>query len=483
MAEVDTSSYGKPVESPFETLGKLTNIQNQANQNKLFQQQFNTNLGVSQIYKDAIDPATGQLDASKIPGLIAGPAGQNILLGLPQAIQQSQEAQRRGIDINSAQMSNTQQHIQMTTGYLSQLLGKPQITDGDLIGVLSEAHTKGALSTDEMVKLFQMAPRDPQGNIDQGQIRGMLQHMQMQLMSPQERLNATSPVPQMVNNGQQQIPMRFPQIGQPSVAGPGIQNQLPPSTPTFNQATNQPGYLGATGGGASAGGNAGPAGGFVASGPALGAGAAADVDATAGANQGVALQSRSDQVPTNKALLGNLSTALDQFTSGPGQDWKSVAKKFANANSPFGAVFDPKSIASQEEFTKQATQLAQSQFQQLGGTGANAQLESAMHTSPNTELSKMGNKGIIALLKGNEDAIAIKNQAWQQYKQKNGPQTYGQFSTQFNKTYDPRVFQGQYLPPADRQKMVTEMNASEKKSFANSLRTAIANGWIKPNGQ
>ena len=475
MAETDTSSYGKPITSPFETLGALTNIQNASNQNKLFQQQYQTNLGVGQAYKTAIRP-DGTIDQAALNQLIQ--SNPNVAVGLPQIYQGAQEAQKRQQDIQSQQIDVARKNVDTLGSYISPLaaLG-PKATVGDVMGAAAKAITAGHVDPKVISQVLSDLPADDSA------VPGWLQQQQIRFMSIKDQFNAMHPSPTMVNNGQQQIPVRLPQIGNPSVAGPGIQNQLPPTTPTFNQATKQPGYLGSTGAGAAAGGGSGPPGGFIASGPALGAGAAADVDATAGANQGVALQSRSDQVPTNKALLGNLGTALDQFTSGPGQDWKALAKKFANANSPFGAIFDPKSIASQEEFTKQATQLAQSQFQQLGGTGANAQLESAMHTSPNTELSKMGNHSIIALLKGNEDAIAIKNQAWQQYKQQNGPQSYGQFSTKFNQSYDPRVFQGQYLSPDDRQKMVTEMNASEKKSFANSLRIAIANGWIKPNGQ
>ena len=479
---VDTSIYDNlKTPNPLETLSNLTNLQSTTNQNKLFQQEYNSKLGMSQIYKEAIDPETGQINPQKLNQLIAGPNSGNITLGLPQAIQNSQQAQQRNVNIDTSQLQNAQNHLTAIYNYMGPLMAKPDVSSSDVVGAIGHAIGAGLVKPDEAAQFYGTLPKTPQGQIDESQIPNWLQQTQLRLMSAQERLNAISPAPTMVNNGQFQRPMRLPQIGAPSQAGPDIQNQLPPTTPTFNQHTNQFGYLGATGGaGSPAGGGSGPGGGFVPSGPPLGAGAAADVDATAGANQGVALQGRSDQVPTNKALLGNLGTALNQFTSGPGSDWKAMAKKFANSNSPFGAIFDPKSIASQEEFIKQATQLAQSQFQQLGGTGANAQLESAMHTSPNTELSQMGNRGIIALLKGNEDAIQAKNQAWQQYKQQNGPQSYGQFSTQFNKSYDPRVFQGQYLAPAERQKMIEGMNSGEKKVFANSLRTAISNGWITP---
>jgi hypothetical protein len=480
---VDVSSYQQEPTSPFDTLGKLTSIQSQANQNKLFQQEYNSKLGLSQIYKDAVDPSTGQFDPAKIPGLINGPNGANITLGLPQAIQNSQEARQRQLGIGSSEVDLNQKHRQLTGTILSDLLNSPEITDDAVERHLIEANTSGALSTPDMVKLYGMIPRTPDGRIDQQKTQDVLRHMQLQLMDPQARLTATNPAPVMQDMGNQIGMFRNPQIGAPSMVGT-IAKGLPPNTPVFNAQTNQMGYLGTGGGGGGMGGGGAGAGrgGFIPSGAPLGSGAAADVDATASANQGVSLQQMADQVPARKALLGNLEGALDRFTSGPGQNWKQVAATFANANSPFGQLFDAKAIASQEEFNKQSTQLAQSQFQSLGGTGTDAKLDSAMHTSPNDALSKLGNKGIIAMLKGNEDAINVKNQSWQAYKQDHGAQSYGQFSTQFNKSYDPRVFQSQYLTVDDRKKMLSGMSKAEQKGFLNSYRTAINNGWVKLPG-
>jgi hypothetical protein len=213
--------------------------------------------------------------------------------------------------------------------------------------------------------------------------------------------------------------------------------------------------------------------------PPLGAEAAANTAATASAEQGVALQKAADTVPQQKALLGNLDAALDQFTAGPGADWKKVATAFANTVLPNGMQIHPEAIASQEEFNKQALQLAQQQFQTLGGTGTDAKLDSTMHTSPNEALSSLGNKGIIQLLKGNADAIAVKNQEWQQWlSQGHGPETYGAFSTQFNKTYDPRVFQSTYMSVPQRQDMLKGMTGAEKTQFRQSYNMAVDNGWI-----
>jgi hypothetical protein len=115
----------------------------------------------------------------------------------------------------------------------------------------------------------------------------------------------------------------------------------------------------------------------------------------------------------------------------------------------------------------------------LGGTGTDAKLDSAMHTSPNQLLSNMGNKEIIALLKGNADAIFAKNQAWQQLQQQGGgSDTYGRFSALFNKSYNPQVFQFQYLDPGKRGDIIKAMSPAERQSFLNSYRVAIQQGWV-----
>ena len=146
-------------------------------------------------------------------------------------------------------------------------------------------------------------------------------------------------------------------------------------------------------------------------------------------------------------------------------------------------MFDPKTIASQEEFSKQAFQLAQQQFQALGGTGTDSKLDSTMHTSPSVFRSNFGNKGIIQLLKGNADATQAMNNEWQtRWLPSHGydPSTYGQFVNQWNQVFDPRVFQSVYMDNQDRQKMLQGMTAGERDAFRLKYNAAVNAGLI-PN--
>lgn len=206
--------------------------------------------------------------------------------------------------------------------------------------------------------------------------------------------------------------------------------------------------------------------------------------AAASAAQANSLTQSADTSPIRKGMLGNLEGDLAQFTAGPGADWTKVAKAWANRNVlPSGMQFDPTSIASQEAFTKQAEQLAQQQFAAIGGTGTDAKFGSAFKSNPNETLSALGNNGIINLLKGNEDAIQAKNGAWQKWvAQGNPPQSYPQFAAQFNQSFDPRVYQSQYMSKNDFVKMAKSMSTPELRDFSAKLNSAKSQGLVTGPG-
>lgn len=206
---------------------------------------------------------------------------------------------------------------------------------------------------------------------------------------------------------------------------------------------------------------------------------AMQLTAAEAANQANDLSRTANQIPQQRATLQNLEQFIDKFPSGPGaDDWKTF-KAFANRVSPIGDLFDPSTIASQEEFNKQAANLAQQQFAAIGGTGTDAKLDSAMHTSPSDFLSNLGNQGILHLLKGNLDALAIKNREWLKWMKKGNPvESYQQFTADFMDHFDPRVFQSVYMSPAERQSMFKAMTEPERQTFGTMLREAIDKGWV-----
>lgn len=483
MAEVDTSSYyqnrPKPL-NPLETLSGVAGLQSTLNQNKLFQQEFNSKQGLSQIYKEAIDPNTGQLDPNKINRLLADPAASsNVTLGLPQAIQNSQEAQQRNTTIDTSKLENAQKHLQALTSYLAPLAqGNP--TAGDIAATLAHANASGIASVDEIGKVWSSIPRDQKGQIDQSQIKPWVQQNLMRVMSAQEQLNATNPAPIMFNNGQQQIPMRLPQIGAPSQAGPGIQNQLPPTTPTFNQQTQQPGYLGSGGAGAVGGWQDGPGRGFVPSGPALGASAAADV---ASGGSAKAYQALRDDVGSSGARifqLGKALTALEGTNTGPGTDSVNNVKSFLLAQSPdFLAKImpgvDPNKIKNYDEANKYLTAYASGAAGAVGPHTDN-QLATALSANASTKISNLAAKDVV---KANIALEKMKQAAAIQFKNSGeAPQNFSDWYANYNKFADPRAFLADQQSAKERRTMIDKMNTKEQASYVNSFKAAVKSGVI-----
>jgi hypothetical protein len=193
-------------------------------------------------------------------------------------------------------------------------------------------------------------------------------------------------------------------------------------------------------------------------------------------NIGIAAQGS----PIRKGMLQNLEADMHNFTPGAASDWTNVAKNFANRNIlPQSMQFDPTSISSQEQFQKQAEQLAQQQFQALGGTGTDQMFGSSFKANPNVTLSKLGNQGIVGLLKGNEDAIQAMNTAWQKWQAAgNGPETSQQFIQQWNSTFDPRVYQAQYMGQKDYTDLVKSMSAADQRKFLANKAAAKQDGYV-----
>lgn len=213
--------------------------------------------------------------------------------------------------------------------------------------------------------------------------------------------------------------------------------------------------------------------------------AASAVTGEAGGRQVASLNTAAAEVPNMRTMLGNMNTMLDSFEPGPGAGWQKLVQATINRNVPgiryLGVEFDPKRIASQEEFNKLASQVAQAQFRALGGSGANFQLESAISTSPSETLTREGNRNIIALLRGNNEALAVQQREWQKWAQQNGagPERYGDFLAQWNQVFDPRVFQAVYASAAGRRQMFQAMSPADQDRYIANFREAVNRGWVE----
>lgn len=535
MAEVDTSIY-KNLQTPqvnaFDAAGKAFDLQRSMNQNQMLQQDLNARQGAGEANTAAMGPEGFDQNAFN-QRVTSDP---RTAFQAQQLMGQAAQTRQQQTEADAAKLEYEKKANSRMLDYVLPLALKPNPTIDDVYEVISHAQsdpiTASQAQDADMVKLVKSLPQN-----DSGMLRKIAIGTLRNFAAKAGRMDMLQPKFEQYTNGSETFPVDTNIITNPDFQNMIIRQKLSPAQKAQQVSTvgknamgrEVPGQVslgtlvdpyggpragGGTGVGgslppnmgggggvtAAAGADAavsraapvsiddlrGPGGGgannppgFVQSDLTPGEQAARTTAAQGSAEQAVELQRNAANIPNQKALLGNLEAQLDKFGTGPLADWKNVAKTFGNAVSPFGDVFDPKSIASQEEFNKQAFQLAQEQFKALGGTGTDTKYSSAVSTSPNELLSKLGNKGIIHLLKGNADAVAKMNEGWQDLvSQGASPADYGRYVASFNKKFDPRVFQFQYLSGKERQEALKGMSADEQKEFRGKFHQAVEYGWV-----
>lgn len=403
------------------------------NQNALFQQTFGARKAIGSAYQDAIQ-SDGSIDTKALMEGIKSRPDAGFMAG--EASAGALTRQQQQIANTTAQFDQSVKQHQFIVDGLGTLADNPNVSHEDVRRFAVTAAKNTGVPSPILNSLLGNLPKDP------AKLRPALVTMRNMaigsgnLSTPTGTGFQPSGAPIMGSRGQ----FNF------QAAGPGGARTGPPGI-----AAPPPGQV-----------------------------EAASSIAQAGAGAAAQLREANDTSMTRKGMLGNLEEDLHNFTAGPGADWQKVAKSWVNRNVPLptGWQFDPKAIASQEQFNKQAGMLAQQQFGMIGGTGTDAKFNSAFSTSPNEALSQLGNQGIIRLLKGNEDAIQAKNKAWLSWKKQYGPHTYDEFSQDFTSRFDPRAFQFKYMTPQDRQTYINRMDPNDRARFIQDLTYAHKQGWI-----
>jgi hypothetical protein len=171
-------------------------------------------------------------------------------------------------------------------------------------------------------------------------------------------------------------------------------------------------------------------GGPVASGPPLGAQAAANVTGAADVpNRIYALHQMQDITNSPQAQFGVGSNGLNHFNSLLGTLSQSVHINF-----------DPKAATNANEFQKWATQYSARSGQELGLSGSDARTQLAVHATPNGEMTRQALQSVIPQMIGIENAKQGYAQAANVWQKNNGPQSVQEFRTAWNKVYNPAIY-------------------------------------------
>lgn len=430
MAEIDTSIYGniaKP--NPLDMLGDITKLSTDIAGNKLLRMQLLGKQKLGQDVQGAIDPDTGDINPAALlkklhddPGSYAAAAeGAPLALSMTGAKIANQTASQSLMDAGFHTLGNALgAHLAQTKGPVN-----PKEIEKIVVDLASQGRINPMLG----LAFIKGIPDDPNAT------RAYAEGGFLQTLSPEAAAGEAPATP--TAEGAPRVQTR----------GQFISQSMGGDTPT----------------------------GGVVTGLSPAAGAALPESGKNYAALANNLTNLGNQVPDRLALLTNMETDLPEFTAGPVSD--RLKSLVAGTNELFGTKFNLEGVAAQERFDKLSNQIALAQSGALGVTDLTTR--TAMGANPNSNMSNLGIKGNIALLKGNEDAIRVKSTAWQQ-AQDGGvtPEKFGTWSSTFNKMYDPRVFQSVYLTPADRAKMNESLSKDERDKFRARYNFAVKNGWI-----
>jgi len=501
-----TIAVGQAPQNFTQTLGNISQLKGQMLQQNQLTQQMGANQATSQAIQQSTDPTTGKIDTNKLSAIMSqDPRAAYNLLPTQNSILENQQKQ---IGIDSSQFDLAKKRSDYMQGAMGSLLSKPNISPDDFYTIAADAVKNGVIPADMAAKQLSSLPTDPTALREKAQ--QMLFQAQdtagkLQMMMPQNNVMdlggakvATStnamtgqvtPMAQFNNtmapgdansmvqvyNPQTQSMVMVTKAQAAQMANGGGQGQQDPSTMglpgtgangRYPQQQQQPMMPGIPGGGLSAG-------------PSLGAGAAADVTAAGAAKNALSLQANAEGSPQRVMFLQNMAKELQNFNAGPAADWTAKAKALALQAFPGASVaagIDPSTVASKEEFTKYATNLAMNSAAGLGG-GTDSQLATAVSGNPHAELSSLGNAQIIQVLTGIERGVQAKNMAWQNSGVP--PEQYGKWSAQWSKQVDPRVFVAPEMSQEDRAKMYNALKPADQERFMQSYRTAIQSGIIQ----
>jgi hypothetical protein len=192
--------------------------------------------------------------------------------------------------------------------------------------------------------------------------------------------------------------------------------------------------------------------------------------------------SMANDAPNQQALLSNLNDLSNEAVSGPTSDFEKRANALALRLFGKTVTLTPQQLASSEEYGKISEQLAGQQAAAAHAT--DAYLRNAYSTNPGLYLSKIGRQGITHMLQGNVDSIVAKNNAWTSYAngevdgRMHSPAEFANWNKNFNRDFNPRVFQYARMTGDERAKFRSNMSIGDQKKLAKQIQQYQAAGWV-----
>lgn len=461
---IDTSMYQNIQQpaNPLAMAGQVMGLRNVMTQNQILQK----TMGAQQATGEAVQGATspdGTFDPNAFMSTVA--SDPRAAYGAQQAAEFAQQQKMQQLAAAHQQLGVLQQNV-------GALLQNPNVTKDDV--------------TSQIGKLVGMKVITPQAaaaeitdlqGVPDGQLPLWLRGHEMAMMQGQQQIEAMLGPQVPIDNGSQIVPTRMPLV--PGTSMPAAPNAAPidktltpegaaspvagPVNPDGSPTTIPLGQRATMG--------------KLTTGQSPAAAAAATTSGAGTAQDAIAFENGARQLPAMRAALQNLDGDIAQLQTGPGASQR--ASWVARINSLFGTSLDASDVATTEGVDKIHSEIAARQRQTLGLPTTDQSSSIMDHATPGSNLSKLGNQNMSALLRGNVDYAQTANQAWEHYKASgHGTETFHQFTTALNSKLDPLVFQMQYMSGTQKQGLVGAMDSAEQNRLAQSLAFARHNGLV-----
>jgi hypothetical protein len=231
-----------------------------------------------------------------------------------------------------------------------------------------------------------------------------------------------------------------------------------------------------------------PARGPLMAGPPMGLETTIEGRAKASVDMANAMHAQAAASPQRQAILADMDATNKQINTGPAAEastkWGAFVNQLPENVSSLIPGMSRAQVAGTEGFAKLAETFRQMQAGGIAGTLTNDKFASALASNPHLALSTLGNQGMIHLLQGSEDALQAKDRAWQTASGANPSLDYQTWETNFNKSFDPRVFWWSRMERPEQQRLMAGMGDQQKQTLLSHLKQAEADGLItRPGGQ
>lgn len=207
-------------------------------------------------------------------------------------------------------------------------------------------------------------------------------------------------------------------------------------------------------------------GGLVQTGLAPGVSSAIEVASKGGAEMGQQLIQEASALPQQRAALQQVQSEIDAANPGPLND--KLAK--------LGGVLTQLGIPSEQATASQLMHKA-SMLNVLGtvssglGTPTDGKMTAVLTSTPNGDMTPQAAKAATGMLLGLTDYKQAKADAWQKYQEQNGPQSFQQFQSEWNKTVpNAAAFQFNHLPQAEQAKYWNSLDKSQKQQLLGTMQ-------------